>query len=84
MLELYNVAPYLNFNCYNIGKFYEGHFRLLKCDHILANHPGFPGILAGIRGSSPGLLESIFQLQRFQEHSPTSTLVVTLDPKLRN
>ena len=26
-----------------------GQFRLLKCDHILANHPGFPGILARIR-----------------------------------
>ena len=25
-----------------------GQFRLLKCDHILANHPGFPGILARI------------------------------------
>ena len=25
-----------------------GQFRLLKCDHILANHPGFLGILARI------------------------------------
>ena len=45
----YNVVPHINFNFCNIGKFYEGQFRFLKCDHIIANHPGFARILAGIR-----------------------------------